>query len=106
TADNLEKTSAAPVALINPSYLSPYSYRLFAKIDPAHPWNELVDSSYSVLQKSISEPLGDTSGGLPPDWVAINKQTGALTASSNTALSSDFGYDALRVPFRMALDYE
>jgi endo-1,4-beta-D-glucanase Y len=106
TADNLEKSSASPTALINPSYLSPYSYRLFAKIDPDHPWNKLVDSSYAVLQKSIAAPLGNTAGALPPDWVAINKQTGTLAASQNTALSSNYGYDALRVPFRMALDYQ
>ena len=46
---------------------------------------------------------------MPPDWVAINKTTGALSAPPANASSTqdtNFGYDALRTPFRLALDYE
>ena len=105
-ADNLEKTSVTSTALLNPSYLSPHAYRVFAKIDPAHPWLKLVDSSYAVLQKSITSPLGAGKGTLPPDWVAIDKQSGALSSTHQTSLSTNYGYDAMRVPWRITLDWQ
>ncbi len=64
-----------------------------------------MDTSYSVLEQSISLPL-DQSGtvGLPPDWVAINTRTGAIQAVTGRVLDTEYGYDALRVPWRIALD--
>jgi hypothetical protein len=59
-----------------------------------------------------------SSAGLPPDWIAINRKTGVITseptaitsssssAPSSSSLSTNFGYDAMRVPFRLALDYQ
>ncbi len=105
-ADNLEKDSASPVALIDPSYLAPEDYRIFAQVDPAHPWGQLVDSSYQVLEKSISAPLEAGSAGLPPDWIAINKTTGALSAAPAAGNDTNYGYDAMRVPWRLALDHQ
>ena len=105
-ADNVEKTSSSSMALVNPSYLSPYAYRVFAQVDGAHPWGKLVDSSYSVLQKSITSNLGATKGGLPPDWIALDKKTGSLSATTQASLSSNYGYDAMRVPWRVAMDWQ
>ena len=104
-ADDKEKTSTKGTVLINPSYLSPYSYRLFSKIDPAHPWASLTTSSYALLTKSITAPLGSSAGGLPPDWLALDMQTGALHAAGQS-YTSDYGYDAMRVPWRLALDWQ
>lgn len=105
-ANNLEKFSSSPTAILNPSYMAPYAYRIFALVDPAHPWNQLVDTSYDVIGRSMEQPLDKTgSAGLPPDWVLINKKTGALSAPSDH-LTTNFGYDALRVPWRLALDYQ
>ncbi len=108
TADNVEKTSVSPVALIDVSYLAPYAYRIFAQIDPADPWSELVDSSYQIIGASMRSPLDkQRSAGLPPDWVSINKTTGALSAlTSSSTLTTNFGFDAMRVPYRLALDYQ
>jgi endo-1,4-beta-D-glucanase Y len=127
TADNFEKGSASPTVIVNPSYLSPYAYRIFAEVDPQDPWNELVNSSYTVIGDSMKMNLDATSSAnLPPDWITINKTTGAIAAydqtqtaiaqsgSSNdstatttsSTLTTNFGYDAFRVPFRLALDYE
>jgi endoglucanase len=104
-ANNYEKFSQDASAIVNPSYLSPAAYRIFALIDPAHPWQKLVDSSYKLLQSSIDSPLGGTSAGLPPDWVRVHKQTGALTVPGGD-LTTNFSYDALRVPWRLGLDYQ
>jgi endo-1,4-beta-D-glucanase Y len=104
-ADDVEKTSTTPTALINPSYLNPAAYRIFARLDPNHPWGALADSSYTVLNQATTSPLGaTTSASLPPDWVAINKTTGGLSAPPFGG-TTDFGFDALRVPYRLALDY-
>ncbi len=106
TADNIETTSGNTYAAINPSYLNPAAYRIFALVDPAHPWSKLADSSYTVLQKSISSTLDKKlSANLPPDWVEINRATGALIAIPGGADTTNFGFDALRVPYHLALDW-
>ncbi len=105
-SNDVEKFTSGTSALLNPSYLSPYSYRIFAEVDPAHPWGQLVDSSYAVIAQSMSLPLDTTSSaGLPPDWILINKQTGVLGPTNRAGLPSQFGYDAMRVPWRLALDW-
>ena len=105
--NNLEKDSAQP-AIINVSYLSPYAYRLFAKVDKQHDWNALVDSSYEILNRSMEENLDKSSSvNLPPDWIGMNKQTGEINAISGSAnLTTNYSYDAMRTPWRLALDYQ
>jgi endo-1,4-beta-D-glucanase Y len=104
-ADNLEKTSASGKAVINPSYFHPAAYRIFSRIDPSHPWLTLANSSYTLLNKSMAAPLDKkTSANIPPDWININKTTGEISPPQNA--TSNFGYDAMRVPWRIALDYE
>lgn len=104
-ADNVEKNSTSPQIIINPSYLSPAAYRIFAQIDTAHPWNKVVDSSYLVLNQSMQANLGKTKTvSLPPDWIALNRTTG--TISTPASGDSNFSFDAMRVPWRLALDWQ
>lgn len=105
-ANNLEQFSQDDV-LVNPSYLAPYAYKIFAKVDPTHDWSGLADNSYTVL-KNVSVDNLDTqsSVGLPPNWIRMDKITGEFTAAPDTDLTTNYGYDAARVPFRMALDWE
>ena len=104
-ADDLERENPTQV-IVNPSYFSPYAYKLFAKLDPGHDWNGLADNSYKLLDALSSSKLDKaSSNGLPPDWVTINRQTGAISAASNPKQTTDFGYDSMRVPYRLALDY-
>ena len=96
---------ADPVA-INPSYLAPYAYRVFAEVDPGHDWLALVDTSYEVLFEAGRAPLGAArTTGLPPDWVGLDRQTGRLAP---LALADDettaYGYDAARTLWRAAVD--
>ena len=114
-ADNLEKTSSSPTIVVNPSYFSPAAYQIFAQVDPRDDWEALRTQSYALLEESMTEPLdATTSVQLPPDWMLVSRATGkvsspsaALTGQSTPASSYDtnFGYDALRVPFRVALDW-
>ncbi len=104
-SNNLEKF-ASTTMVINPSYFSPYAYRIFAKIDPSHPWLKLVDTSYNILGKSIDSTLDTgTSAHIPPDWVFMNKKTGAIIPPTGNNLTTNMSFDALRVPFRIALDW-
>lgn len=97
-ANDLEKFSTSTTAIVNPSYFAPYAYRIFAMVDPNHDWLALVDTSYEVIDQSFSE------GQLPPDWARIDKRTGAVVPADD--LSENFSYDALRTPWRLALDYQ
>nr|MDQ6925931.1 glycosyl hydrolase family 8 [Candidatus Eremiobacteraeota bacterium] len=71
----------APVVALNPSYFSPYAYRIFREVDPGHNWQGVIDSGYQTLFAVSRDPLGvRQSSGLPPDWVGMNRETGALVA--------------------------
>ena len=106
-ADNLEKTSKLPTIAVDVSYFSPYAYRIFAQVDPSHPWSALVDNSYDVIQESMTADLNESStADLPPDWISVNKKTGAITPLVSSSSDSNYGYDAMRLPWRLALDWE
>ncbi len=89
--------------VINPSYLSPAWYRVFAIIDRDHPWEKLADDSYYLLQK-INESNPETVG-LPPNWILLTKKEEIQKASEYIAGNSTmYGYDAFRIFWRVALD--
>jgi endoglucanase len=96
-ANNLEKKNPNKI-LINPSYLEPFAYRIFATIDLKHPWINLVGSSYDILDKSTAK--------LPPDWLTLDRKTGNIIPNGSATLSDNFSFDALRIPWNIALDYE
>ncbi|PSB13699.1 glycosyl hydrolase [filamentous cyanobacterium CCP2] len=87
--------------LLNPSYLAPYAFRLFAQVDPNRDWLSLVDSSYDVFNEAASL----SSEGLPSDWVVLNLGTRRLEpASPDLNVRSVYGFDAYRVWWRVAID--
>lgn len=103
TGGNWATLEAQPV--VNPSYFAPYAYRAFAAADPAHPWNTLVDGSYTVLERCTVAPLDSGhSAGLPPNWCALRRSDGAALAYHGIAGADQYGYDAFRVMWRVALD--
>ncbi len=86
---------------VNPSYFSPYAYRVFAEMDDDHDWTELTDSSYEILIRAIGQ--ADTK--LPPDWVELSMDNDSIRLYPNAQdPRSDFGYEAIRVYWRIALD--
>lgn len=86
--------------VINPSYLAPYQYRVFATFDAEHNWMSLVESSYKALE------LCTGSAGLAMNWCKMDIRGNLV---KNFKLdgkdSSKYSYDALRVPYRIATDY-
>ncbi|MBT9311872.1 glycosyl hydrolase family 8 [Leptothoe kymatousa] len=86
---------------LNPSYIAPYAFRLFAQIDRQRDWLELVQTGYRMLEQSAQ--ISDI--GLPSDWVLLHSKTPHYRAIPLTApLESLYGFDAYRVWWRVALD--
>lgn len=86
---------------LNPSYLGPASFRLFAQVDPDRNWISLVESSYQVLEASASL----SSAGLPSDWVFLNTETGQFSPiPASPTHRTLYSFDAYRVWWRVAQD--
>lgn len=105
-SNDLEKRSATD-AVMNPSYFAPYAYREFAKVDTKNDWGKLVDSSYELINASLDDKLGSQSSAqIPPDWFLMNQKTGEIRAPESGNLTTNYSFDAMRTPWRLALDYE
>jgi endo-1,4-beta-D-glucanase Y len=81
----------------NPSYFAPSYYRVFARVTGNAGWMSVVDSSYAILGRAAG------ANGLVPNWV--NSQGNGVNGPGNDANGLNFGYDACRTPWRIALDY-
>lgn len=104
-AGNWATAQQSPGPVVNPSYFAPYAYRTFAAADGGHPWMTLVDSAYTVLERCTSATLGHTvSAGLPPNWCAVRPSDGAVVSVPQMAGGDNYGYDAFRVMWRVAVD--
>lgn len=85
---------------MNPSYLMVPVFRDLARIDPAHPWGDLIDSSYALLEASA-----DPVTGLHPDWVFLDPETGDLVSPPpGEEARAVHGFEALRVVWFLAAD--
>lgn len=87
--------------ILNPSYFSPASFRLFAEVDPDHDWSSLTSTGYTMLEESAAvSPVG-----LPADWIAYNPNTSSYSPMPvGSGLQSNYSFDAYRVWWRIALD--
>jgi endoglucanase len=86
---------------LNPSYLAPYAFRIFAQVDRERDWLSLVDTSYQVLEKSTQV----STVGLPSDWIALDIKTGIYQVlPQSSPIQSLYSFDAYRVWWRVGLD--
>lgn len=84
--------------VINPSYLAPAWYRVFQAYTGNSAWAAINTKSYAIFAMTRS-----TSTGLLPDWTT---DTGASATSVTWDSNRDnFFYDAVRYPWRIAMDY-
>lgn len=91
----------------NPSYLNPAYYKIFAEADPDRPWESLIDSSYNVLNECTLAVLDKEKGVLPPEWCSLDKTTLEFEQPGEfQPRATQYGYNAFRVPFRVALDFK
>ena len=94
--------------VINPSYLSPYAYRIFAQVDSEHPWMRLVDTSYEMLSGCTDTTLNGVGigVGLPPNWCALTQYDEFIQNYDLGLSSTEYSFDAVRTMWRIALDYK
>src|SRR3989339_865163 len=78
---------------LNFSYFAPAWYKVFAVYDPAHDWRGVIDKQYDLLL-AVAKKFN----GLIPDWCTEN---GDVTYNNRP---HNMTYDAIRVPWRLALD--
>jgi len=117
-----------PPYLVNPSYFSPAAYRLFASSPGAtgsqggtapvgavrepplrdseltnNPsrWSRLHHSTYKLLGQLAQGLEGQTGVGLFPDWCRVDAAGRAAPAPGK---DTRFGWEAVRLPYRLALD--
>jgi len=91
----------SPPYLLNPSYFFPAAYRFLAQLGFGPRWSALHADAYPFLWR-LTRILGQTSGvGLVPDWVQVDAD-GKLNPPPER--SSHFGWEAVRLPWRVALD--
>ena len=83
--------------IFNPSYFAVGAARVFGQVDKNHNWASVADGCLSKL----STIQANYSTGLVPDWVDGNNSANDHNGSGTTK----FGYDAVRTPWRVALDY-
>lgn len=92
--------------IVNPSYFAPYAWRIFAKVDTSQDWNSLIGPAYTFLTSAGNNNLDkSTSVGLPPDWIAVDKKNGTLMPANEDHFTSNYSFDAMRTPWRIAVDY-
>lgn len=86
---------------IHVAYLAPYAYEIFATVDPDHPWQRLVESSYRILHWLYF----DRRLPLPPEIIWLDRHSGDLFLSPpRSGATAGFGYDAMPLFWRVALD--
>jgi endo-1,4-beta-D-glucanase Y len=92
---------AVPPYLVNPSYFSPAAYRLAAEIQSDPRWVKLHQSAYRLLGELARGLEGQPGVGLFPDWCRVD---GAGRVSAAPGRDTRFGWEAVRLPWRLALD--
>ncbi len=96
-----------PGVLTNPSYVSPFIYRIFQDADPDHDWMSVVDTSYQVLTECSASSLGsESSVFLAPEWCQITPDGQAVPSEEAGLTGTEYSYNAFRTPWKMALDYQ
>jgi len=98
----LDKEEKLEVFPLNPSYYSPAHFRVFYDYTGDDRWTELADTSYYVLNSLLTEFDGQKGIGLVPDWCGVDNLDGFHVLHGK---NSGFGYEAVRVPFRIGLDF-
>lgn len=81
-------------SIYNPSYFAPSFFRVFKAHTGDSRWDNVIATGYAILDKIQQLNAGT---GFSPDW--------CTAAGQNCGKSYELGYDAIRVPYRIGLDW-
>lgn len=89
----------------NPSYFSPAHFKLFAAASGNARWSSMVTAGYGFMTSKCAAKFCPGSG-LVPDWAysATDCTPGSKYLSWVRDNGADYYYDAIRTPWRLALD--
>lgn len=76
------------------SYYEPAFFREFAKLSGNDMWDKLADDTHKIRDAAANQTTG-----LVPDWQSVS---GTAGAGSRVGY---YGFDAIRAPYKQALDY-
>lgn len=88
--------------ITNISYYAPAYYRVFGEVTGnVEGWQQVIDTSYTIIERSLNAANGNAENGLVPAWcdsqgVPVEAFSGAPTHFQN---------DSTRTPFRVGQDY-
>lgn len=85
---------------VNPSYMSPRAFEELSGAAPGLPWSEIRGTAYELVGRLTGKPPH-----LPPDW-AVARSGGHVEPSTRPGTRGEarYGFDAVRVPLRHAID--
>jgi endoglucanase len=88
---------AARRRTVNPSYFSPAAFQELGRTTGDPRWAQLEFSSYRIVDQLTAAPPD-----VPPDWATVDWSGNAFPRQAPSGLAPRFGFEALRVPIRMA----
>mmetsp|Transcript_24020 Transcript_24020/g.55243 ORF Transcript_24020/g.55243 Transcript_24020/m.55243 type:complete len:513 (+) Transcript_24020:164-1702(+) len=88
----------------NPSYFAPGHFRIFEEVTGDSLWADAITQGYSLNSDCANYNSGT---GLVPDWSEslTSCNPGSNWVSWTLANGADYYYDAVRTPWRLAIDY-
>lgn len=87
---------------VNPSYYSPAHFRVFYEFSNDKRWQNLIDTTYYLLDSLEKKFDGKVGKGLIPDWCSVSNNDEFFQLEGK---NSEFGWEAVRIPFRIGLDF-
>jgi endo-1,4-beta-D-glucanase Y len=98
---------------VNVSYFAPAYYRVFKAFGGNLPksdggswnpnWDATIDTSYNIINSSLSAANGNQNNGLVPAW--CNSSGVPNPSALQSGNPTNYQYDSCRTPFRIALDW-
>lgn len=90
---------------VNVSYFAPSYYRVFATLDPGHPWSNVVQTVYDTIAYAVTAANGNQSNGLVPAWCDDSHGSPCTPIDEGIPNDTGYQYDSCRTPFRIGLDW-
>ena len=97
-----QNNSSDEFVALNPSYYAPSHFKLFFEVSGDKRWLELVDSTYYILGRLLDMAGDLKEGHLVPDWITIDSKGNISELPGKPIV---YGWDAVRIPLRIAADY-